>query len=599
MLKSVSCGALRIEDEGREVTLAGWVHRRRDHGGLVFIDLRDWRGIVQVVFNPQIAPEAHEAAQNLRSEWVIRVRGAVGQRPPGTVNANIPTGEVEVVAANLEVLNPSITPPFSLEEEAAEADELVRLRYRYLDLRRAAIRDNLFLRHRVVKYIRDFLSELEFIEVETPILTKSTPEGARDYLVPSRIHPGQFYALPQSPQQMKQLLVMGGVERYFQIARCFRDEDLRADRQPEFTQLDLEMGFVDESDVLELMEQLFTGLAETIVPHKRLLKPFPRLAYADAMDRYGSDKPDLRFGLELSDLSDIASESSFQVFNRAIESGGVAKGFAGPGCASLPRRQLDALTDMARERGASGLVTIALDGEPDRPLDDLTEDEFRSPAARYLTTDEVKRLAARMNASRGDLLLIVAGPRESVDNALGGLRVEMGRRLELADPDLLAFGFIVDFPLLEWRPEENRWDSPHNPFSSPKDDHLPRMDSDPGSVLAKQYDLVCNGMELAGGSVRNHRREIQERVFELLGHSREAMQEQFGQILDALEYGAPPHGGFASGIDRVVMLVGGVDSIREVMAFPKTQSAVDPLFGAPSPVSEQQLRDLHIRVVGE
>ena len=314
MLKSVSCGALRIEDEGREVTLAGWVHRRRDHGGLVFIDLRDWRGIVQVVFNPQVAPEAHEAAQNLRSEWVLRVRGAVGQRPPGTVNANIPTGEVEVVAANLEVLNTSITPPFSLEEEAAEADELVRLRYRYLDLRRAAIRDNLFLRHRVVKYIRDFLSEREFIEVETPILTKSTPEGARDYLVPSRIHPGQFYALPQSPQQMKQLLVMGGVERYFQIARCFRDEDLRADRQPEFTQLDLEMGFVEESDVLELMEQLFTGLAETIVPHKRLLKPFPRLAYADAMDRYGSDKPDLRFGLELSDLSDIAAESSFQVF---------------------------------------------------------------------------------------------------------------------------------------------------------------------------------------------------------------------------------------------------------------------------------------------
>ena len=599
MLKTVSCGALRIEDEGREVTLAGWVHRRRDHGGLVFIDLRDWRGIVQVVFNPQAAPHAHEAAQSLRSEWVLRVRGTVGQRPPGTANPNIATGDVEVVAADLEVLNPSRTPPFSLDEEAAEADELVRLKYRYLDIRRAAIRDNLFLRHRVVKFIRDFLAEREFIEVETPILTKSTPEGARDYLVPSRIYPGHFYALPQSPQQMKQLLVMGGVERYFQIARCFRDEDLRADRQPEFTQLDLEMGFVDEGDVLELMEQLFTDLAGAIVPHKRLLKPFPRLAYDDVMARFGTDKPDLRFGLELADLSDIAAESEFQVLRRAIESGGVAKGLAAPGCASYPRRQLDALTDMARERGASGLVTIALEGDPARPLDELSDDEFRSPAARYLSTDEVKRMAARLVASRGDLLLIVAGPREGVDNALGGLRVEMGRRLGLADPDLLAFGFVVDFPLLEWRPEESRWDSPHNPFSSPKDEHLAHLESDPGAALAKQYDLVCNGMELAGGSVRNHRREVQERVFELLGHSREAMQEQFGQLLDALEYGAPPHGGFASGIDRVVMLVGGGDNIREVMAFPKTQSAMDPLFGAPSPVSEQQLRDLHIRVVGE
>ena len=599
MLKTVSCGALRIEDEGREVTLAGWVHRRRDHGGLVFIDLRDWRGIVQVVFNPQVAPLAHEAAQVLRSEWVLRVRGTVGQRPPGTANPNIATGDVEVSAAHLEVLNPSKTPPFSLDEEAAEADELVRLKYRYLDIRRASIRDSLFLRHRVVKFIRDFLSEREFIEVETPILTKSTPEGARDYLVPSRIYPGHFYALPQSPQQMKQLLVMGGVERYFQIARCFRDEDLRADRQPEFTQLDLEMGFVDEGDVLELMEQLFTDLAETIVPHKRLLKPFPRLAYADVMARFGTDKPDLRFGLELADLSDIAAESGFQVLRGSIESGGVAKGLAAPGCASYTRRQLDDLTAMARERGASGLVTIALDGDPAQPLDELADDEFRSPAARYLSTDEVKRIAARLGASRGDLLLLVAGPRESVDMALGGLRVEMGRRLGLADQDLLAFAFVVDFPLLEWRPEENRWDSPHNPFSSPKDEHMAHMESDPGAVLAKQYDLVCNGMEIAGGSVRNHRREVQERVFELLGHSREAMQEQFGQLLDALEYGAPPHGGFASGIDRVVMLVGESDNIREVMAFPKTQSAMDPLFGAPSPVSEQQLRDLHIRVVEE
>ncbi len=599
MLKSVSCGALGKEQVDREVTLAGWVHRRRDHGGLIFIDLRDWRGIVQVVFNPEVAPQAHSMAQGLRSEWVLRVKGTVGLRPPGTANPNIPTGEVEVMAQDLEILNPSKTPPFSVEEEASEADELLRLKYRYLDLRRAPLRDNLILRHRVVKFIRDFLSEREFIEVETPILTKSTPEGARDYLVPSRIYPGHFYALPQSPQQMKQLLVMGGVERYFQIARCFRDEDLRADRQPEFTQLDLEMGFVDEGDVLDLMEELYASLVESIVPHKRLLRPFPRLSYGDVMARFGTDKPDLRFGLELGDISDIAAESQFQVIRNVLDSGGVVKGLAAPGCAGYSRRQLDELTAFAQERGASGLITIALGGSPDGSLDDLKQEDVRSAVARHLTLEETRRIAARLGAAPGDLLLVVAGSKRVVDLALSQLRHEMGRRLGLADQDLLSFAFVVDFPLLEWRPEEARWDSPHNPFSSPKDDHVGLMDSNPGEALAKQYDLVCNGMELAGGSVRNHKRNVQERVFELLGHSKDEMQAQFGQILDALEYGAPPHGGFAGGIDRVVMLVGDEENIREVIAFPKTQSAADPLFGAPSPVADQQLRDLHIRTLDE
>jgi len=599
LLKSVSCGALSKEDLDREVTLAGWVHRRRDHGGLIFIDLRDWEGIVQVVFNPEVAPQTHSMAQSLRSEWVLRIKGKVAQRPSGTVNSNIPTGEVEVMAQELEVLNPSKTPPFSVEEEAAEADELLRLKYRYLDLRRASLRDNLILRHRVVKFIRDFLSERGFIEVETPILTKSTPEGARDYLVPSRIYPGHFYALPQSPQQMKQLLVMGGVERYFQIARCFRDEDLRADRQPEFTQLDLEMAFVEEEDILDLMEQLFTNLIESVVPNKKVLKPFPRLSYNDALTRFGTDKPDLRFGMELGDLSDIAAESQFQVIRGAIESGGVVRGLVASGCANYTRHQIDDLTSFAQERGASGLITVALEGDPGSSLEDLKQENIRSAVARHLSLEEVRQMASRLGAKRGDLLLVVAGTPRVVDLALSQLRHEMGPRLGLADPDLLAFAFVLDFPLLEWKPEENRWDSPHNPFSSPKDEHASLLDTDPGKALAKQYDLVCNGMEMAGGSVRNHKRDIQEKVFGLLGHGKEAMQAQFGHLLDALEYGAPPHGGFASGIDRIIMRVTDEENIREVIAFPKTQSASDPLFGAPSPVDETQLRDLHLRTTNE
>ncbi|MCE2464877.1 MAG: aspartate--tRNA ligase [Dehalococcoidia bacterium] len=597
MYKNTSCGSLRKLDKGREVILAGWVHRRRDHGGIIFIDLRDTSGTVQVVLNQELFPDSYTVGIEARPEWVLQIEGEVSKRPEGTDNPRNPTGGVEVIAHKVRILNSSKVPPFDLDEEAPEADELLRLKYRYLDLRRATLRDNLVLRHKVVKYIRDYLSQRDFIEVETPILTKSTPEGARDYLVPSRVHPGNFYALPQSPQQMKQLLVMGGVERYFQIARCFRDEDLRADRQPEFTQLDLEMGFVEEEDILGLMEDLFTGLAESIVPQKKVLKPFPRLSYADSMARYGNDRPDLRFQMEIADLTDVAAQTDFQVFRNTVESGGVVMGLAAPGCAGYTRRQIDDLTSLARHWGASGLVTVALAGEPTDSLEGLAQEDVRSPASRFLSLDDVRGMAQRLGANRGDLLLIVAAPFDTAALVLGHLRQEMGHRLELADPDLLAFGFVIDFPLLQWNQEEARWDSPHNPFSAPKDEHISLMDTAPEKAIAKQYDLVCNGVELAGGSIRNHLRRNQEKIFELMGHSLEEMQVQFGQILDALEYGAPPHGGFASGIDRVVMLLGGQDSIREVIAFPKTQSATDYLFGAPSPVHQRQLRELHIQTL--
>ncbi len=597
MYKNTNCGVLRESDQGREVILAGWVHRRRDHGGIIFIDLRDTSGMVQVVLNQELYPDSYRVGDDARPEWVLQVEGAVSERPEGTKNPRNPTGGVEVIAHRCHILNTSKVPPFDLDEEAPEADELLRLKYRYLDLRRAALRDNLVLRHQIVKFIRDYLSNQDFIEVETPILTKSTPEGARDYLVPSRIHPGSFYALPQSPQQMKQLLVMGGVERYFQIARCFRDEDLRADRQPEFTQLDLEMGFVEEEDILRLMEDLFTGLVEEIVPQKKVLRPFPRLSYADAMARYGTDRPDLRFRMEIADLTDIAAQTDFQVIRSAVESGGVVAGLAAPGCAGYTRKQVDDLTSFARHWGASGLVTVALGGEPTESLDELGQEDIRSSASRYLSPDDVRRMAQRSGAKRGDLLLIVAGSFDTASLVLGQLRREMGYRLELADTDLLAFTFVMDFPLLQWNQDEDRWDSPHNPFSAPKDEHVQLMDTAPERAIAKQYDLVCNGMEIAGGSIRNHLRKDQEKIFQLMGHTHEEMQAQFGQILDALEYGAPPHGGFASGIDRVVMLLGDQESIREVIAFPKTQSATDHLFGAPSPVQERQLRELHIKTL--
>ena len=597
MLKTISCGDLRPEHVGRGVTLAGWVHRRRDHGSLIFIDLRDREGIVQIVFNPEMAPEAHATAGSLRNEWVIQVTGQVGRRLEGSENPNLATGDVEIAADGLSVLNESKTPPFYVNEDG-EVDELLRMRYRYLDLRRSPMRNALIVRHKVVKFIRDFLDERGFLEIETPILIKSTPEGARDYLVPSRLFPGRFYALPQSPQQLKQLLMVSGIEKYFQIARCFRDEDLRADRQPEHTQLDLEMSFVDEDDVLNLIEELDTTMVDTMFPDKWVTRPFPRLTYSEAMELYGTDKPDLRFGLELSDLSDIAGGTDFQVFRSALDGGGVVKGFAAPGCASYSRRQVDELIELAKGSGAKGLVTIAL-GEEAGSLDGLTDDHVRSAAARFLTLDQIRAMAHRTEAEAGDLMLIVAGPRAVANATLGALRNEMGRRLGKTNPDMLAFAFVVDFPLFEWHEDEQRWGAMHHAFTMPKEGYEQYVESDPGKVIARCYDLVCNGAELASGSIRVHDRKLQERILRVLGYDDEQMESRFGQLLTALEYGAPPHGGIAPGIDRLVMILTGSSNIRDVIAFPKTQSGVDPLFDAPGIVEESQLDELHLKIIPE
>ena len=594
MLKSHSCGELSKKDVGAEVTLAGWVDRRRDHGRLIFIDLRDREGVVQVVFNPETSASCHKVASEMRSEYVIRVSGEVALRPRGTENPKLPTGDIEVIARNTDILNPSKTPPFYINEDI-EVEESLRLKYRYLDLRRARMMKNLLLRHRVVKFIRDFLDAKGFIEVETPILIKSTPEGARDYLVPSRIHPGKFYALPQSPQQLKQLLMVAGVEKYFQIARCFRDEDTRADRQPEFTQLDLEMSFVEEEDIFSLMEELFTSMVEKLKPEMRVLKPFPRLTYAEAMERYGTDKPDLRFGLELGDLTDIAAQSEFSIFRSAIAEGGKVKGICAPGCGGYSRRQLDELNKLVQSLGAGGLVTMSL-GTAGGSLNDLTIEMVKSVAARFLTLDQIKKMAHRLGADRGDLLLIVAGKPKLVDMTLSELRQEMGHRLKLADPNLLAFAFIVAFPLLDRNEETGLWEPMHHPFTAPRDEDVPLLDSAPEKVRAKHYDLVCNGCEIAGGSLRIYTSELQRKLFRLLGYSDEEVEERFGHLLEAFDYGAPPHGGIAPGIDRIVMLLAGEETIREVIAFPKNQSAADLTFDAPSPVSEEQLAELHLRL---
>jgi len=594
LLKTHSCGELNKKQVGAEVTLAGWVDRRRDHGQLIFIDLRDREGIVQVVFNPEISKSCHEIASEMRNEYVIRVSGEVALRLPGTVNPKLPTGEIEVIAHNTDILNPSKTPPFYINEDI-EVEENLRLKYRYLDLRRARMKENLLLRYKVIKFMRDFLHAKGFIEVETPILIKSTPEGARDYLVPSRLHSGRFYALPQSPQQLKQLLMVAGVEKYFQIARCFRDEDTRADRQPEFTQLDLEMSFIEEDDILNLIEELFTSVVEAIKPELRVTKPFPRLTYADAMEQYGTDKPDLRFGLEIRDLSDIAAQSDFSIFRSAIAEGGKVKGICAPGYAGYTRRQLDGLNKLVQGLGAQGLITMSL-GTSSGNLNDLTMEMVRSVAAKFLTLDQIKQMAQRLGAGIGDLLLIIAGEPKLVNTALGQLRQEMGHRLKLAAPDFLAFAFIVNFPLLGWNEEAKRWEPMHHPFTAPRDEEVSLLDTAPEKVCSRHYDMVCNGYEIAGGSIRIHTSELQRKLFKLLGYSDKEVDERFGHLLEAFDYGAPPHGGIAPGIDRIVMLLAGEESIREVIAFPKNQSAMDLTLNAPSPVSEEQLAELHLRL---
>ena len=606
MLKTHFCGELRKEHIGQQVTLAGWVHRRRDHGGLVFIDLRDSQGLAQVVFHPDEASQAHAQAGDIRNEFVLLIRGEVAARRPGTENAELPTGEIEVRVAEVEVLNAARTPPFPINEDT-EVEELLRLRYRYLDLRRERMQRILWLRHRTIAYMRRFLSERGFIEIETPILSNSTPEGARDYLIPSRLQPGSFYALPQSPQQYKQLLMVAGFERYFQIARCARDEDLRADRQPEFTQLDVEMSFVTEEDILSLFEELFTGLAQEVRPDLKLVTPFPRLTYEEAMHRYGSDKPDLRYGMELFDISDLAASSEFGVFRNAVGSGGAVEGICVPGGAEFSRREIDSLTTFVQGYGAKGLVSIALLGEGD--LGSLTEEDIRSPVAKYLSLELVRGAAERSGADRGDLMLFIAGEGGKrklepgsvarVKPSLDGLRREVAARLKLADPNVLHYAFITEFPLVEWNDEEERWNALHHLFVAPMEEDMGFFESDPGRIRSRAYDLVCNGYELSSGSVRIHKKEMQERIFRLLGISEEQVQARFGHMLEAFEFGAPPHAGFAPGIDRVVAQLAGESDIREVIAFPKTKSAADPMTGAPSPVTEEQLRTLGVRIVEE
>jgi len=580
-----TCGELTPANVGMQVALAGWVNRRRDHGGLIFLDIRDRYGITQVVCDPERSPEAHRAAAELRSEYVVQIRGTVVLRLPGTENPQLHTGAIEITAEQIMILNPSRTTPFPISDDV-QVDESLRLKYRYLDLRRPTMRDNMLLRHRVVKVVRDYLDERGFIEVETPLLMKSTPEGARDYLVPSRLYPGEFYALPQSPQQLKQLLMVAGLDRYFQIARCFRDEDQRADRQPEFTQLDLEMSFVSEDDVMSLMEGLLISLIETTTNKRIKQRPFPRLSYQHVMDRYGTDHPDLRFDLPLVEISDLASAGNFGVFRSALAAEGMVKGIRVPGAGGYSRKEVDELTEFARLLGAKGLASLAINATG----------EIKSPLTKFLSSDEVQAIIDRLEGKPGDLLLFVADSAKVCNDVLFRLRGKLAERLKLIDADEMAFCWVVDFPLLHYDEDLQRYDAEHNPFSCMDNEHVGLLDTDPLKVRAKQYDVICNGYEIGGGSVRINISELQHKVFSLMKLDNEQIKEQFGHMLEAFEYGAPPHGGIALGLDRLVMLLTGVDNIREVIAFPKTQTALDLLMGAPSPVEEKQLRELHLQV---
>jgi aspartyl-tRNA synthetase len=583
-LGRLTCASLTVEDEGKRVVLNGWVNRRRDLGGLIFIDLRDRFGITQIIFNPEIAPEAHQIASGVRNEYVLKITGIVRRRSPDTINPRLSTGTIEVESHEIEILNASLTPPFYINEDV-DVDESLRLEHRYLDLRRPAMQQNLILRHQIVKHMRDYLTDRAFVEVETPMLIKSTPEGARDFLVPSNSNPGLFYALPQSPQQLKQLLMVSGLDRYFQIARCFRDEAQRADRQPEFTQLDLEMSFVTTEDVMQLTEALFIESSERFSEKRILRKPFPRISYREAIAKYGSDRPDIRFGLQFQDVTGALGSTEFRAFAGVIENCGQIKAVVTPDCADYTRREIDELTELAKRAGAKGLATIA-----------VHEDGIKSPIAKFLSETEIAALTTDIGAKAGDLILIVADSADIVAKSLSALRDELGQRLGLADPNTLAYCWVVDFPLLEWDGENDRWDSPHNPFCGFNEEDRAKLDSDPGNIRSKQYDLVLNGSEIGGGSVRNHRREDQAQIFELMGHTREAQQDRFGAILNALEYGAPPHGGIAMGIDRYVMFLADESNIRDVIAFPKNQRGMDLMFNAPSAVDEEQLSEVGLRL---
>ena len=576
-----TAGVLGAENVGERVRLAGWVNRRRDHGGLIFIDLRDRWGVTQVTFDP--AKEGIFArAEQLRPEWTIAIEGEVARRPEGNENPDLATGEIEVEANELQVLSASETPPFEIDRER-DVEEILRLKYRYLDLRRERMRDNIVFRHEVVKCMRDFLDERGFLEIETPLLTASSPEGARDYLVPSRLHPGEFYALPQSPQQFKQLLMVAGFERYFQIARALRDEDQRGDRQPEHTQLDLEMSFTSQEEVLDLTEELFARIVERLSDKRVMKTPFPRLTYKEAMERFGTDKPDIRFGLELADVSDLVAASEFKVFANAVSSGGAVRGLACGGLGDLSRKEIDDLTAIAAEGGAKGLAYFK-----------VTEEGLTGPIAKFFSEEEASALRERLGAGVGDYMFFVADSGPVVFESLGRLRLHLRDRLDLADPDELGMCWITDFPLFEYNEEEDRIEPMHHMFTMPREEDLALLESDPLQVTGQLYDLVANGTELASGSIRIHRPDIQQKVFDVIGISAEEAEERFGALLTAFRYGAPPHGGIAPGIDRLIMVLRDQPNIREVMAFPKTQAARDEMMAAPSSVTEAQLKELNI-----
>ncbi len=582
--RSSRCGEPRAADVGREVTLMGWVHSRRDHGGVVFVDLRDRTGVVQIVFNPERAKEAHERAGTLRSEFVLAVRGVVKARTPETLNPNLPTGEVEVFADELRILNEAETPPFAIDDETSVA-EATRLKYRYLDLRRPSAQQNLIFRHRVASTIRNYLDEQGFIDVETPILTRSTPEGARDYLVPSRVNRGSFYALPQSPQLFKQILMVAGLDRYYQIAKCFRDEDLRADRQPEFTQIDIEASFIQPRDIYALIEGMLTrvlALKNIPVPN-----PFPRITYAEAMRRFGSDKPDMRFGMELAEITDIVRTAELRVFREAAEKGGMVKALFVPDGGKLTRKDLDSLPEAVATYGAKGVAWAR-----------LNPDGWQSPIAKFLNDEQRKAIEQATGASVGGIIMFLADQAKVVNDSLSHLRLKLAAQLDMIPADAHALLWVTEFPLFDYSAEEKRAVSVNHPFTAPMDEDLERLESEPYTVRAKAYDVIWNGIELGGGSIRIHRTDLQERVFRLLGMTPEEARGRFGFLLDALAYGAPSHGGIALGLDRLAMLLCNASSLRDVIAFPKTQRAVCLMTEAPSTVDQRQLRDLGVRVVG-
>jgi aspartyl-tRNA synthetase len=583
MRRTHSCGELCANDIEKEVILMGWVLRRRDHGGVIFVDLRDRQGITQVVFNPVVNKAVHAKAHVIRNEYVLAVRGKVDPRPEGMINPNLRTGEIEVTVSELRILNSAQTPPFLIEDNV-DVSESIRLNHRHLDLRRPKLQRNLMLRHRASASVRSYLNENGFLDLETPFLTRSTPEGARDYLVPSRVNPGQFYALPQSPQIFKQLFMIAGFDKYYQIVRCFRDEDLRADRQPEFTQIDIEMSFAGEDDIMDLTEGMLVRLFKEVL-ETELKRPFPRLTYAEAVGRFGLDKPDTRFGLELKDISDIAEAAGFKVFAEAVKKGGIVKALNAKDCADFSRKEIDDLTDFVSVYRAKGMAWIK-----------VKENEWQSPIAKFFTAEEKEALRERIEMKPGDLVFFVADQPKIVNESLGNLRHHLGKRLNLIEEDRFNFLWVTRFPMFEFDDTEKRYQALHHPFTSPLEEDIDKLQSDPLAVRSRAYDLVLNGFEIGGGSIRIHRRDIQEKVFEALSMDCETYEGKFGFLLSALDSGAPPHGGIALGFDRLVMLLCGESSIRDVIAFPKTQKAACLLTGAPSASSREQLEELHLRL---